>query len=80
MFRAVIEYFAGIKPGYHGFTVEPCMPTAWPSMRVIRTLRGQPYTVEISRVADGYCVRVNGQDVDAGEVVPYGTQQETPLT
>jgi cellobiose phosphorylase len=72
MFRAVIEYMAGIRPGYRGFTVQPCLPSAWPSVRVSRPLRGRTYQVDIAAAgADGYAVRVNGRDVAPGACVRY---------
>jgi cellobiose phosphorylase len=71
MFRAVIEYMAGIRPGYHGFTVQPCLPSDWPSMRVNRPLRGRERIVEIRRGPGGYGIRVDGEDARAGTVLPY---------
>jgi cellobiose phosphorylase len=61
MFRAVIEYFAGIKPGYHGFTIEPCLPSAWPTLTVTRRLRGRLYRVRITRGDAGYVCELNGK-------------------
>ncbi|MEI8312883.1 MAG: hypothetical protein WCH98_19210, partial [Verrucomicrobiota bacterium] len=43
MFRAVLEYFCGVKPGYHGFTIEPCLPSEWDRVQVRRILRGAAY-------------------------------------
>jgi cellobiose phosphorylase len=70
MFRAVVEHFCGIKPGYHGFTVQPCLPTAWDQVRVQRQLRGKSYDVVIHRRAGGYQVTVNGKPY-AGGTIPY---------
>jgi cellobiose phosphorylase len=61
MFRAVIEYFAGIKPGYHSFTIEPCLPSAWPTLTVTRRLRGRLYRVRITRGDAGYVCELNGK-------------------
>ena len=71
MFRAVLEYFCGIKPGYHGFTVEPCLPAAWDRVKVHRLLRGQTYEILLERQSDGGCrITVNGTEVCGGEI-PY---------
>ena len=61
MFRAVLEFFCGIKPGYSGFSIEPCLPSGWNEVKVHRVLRGQTYDIAIKRNAGGYDVTVNGQ-------------------
>ena len=70
MFRAVVEYFCGVKPGYHGLTIEPCLPTTWNQVSVERQLRGKTYQVDIRRKAGGYAITVNGKPYN-GEVLPY---------
>jgi len=60
MFRAVIEYFCGVKPGYDGFTIEPCLPTEWNTVKIHRVLRGKTYDVAIKREGKGYQIEVNG--------------------
>jgi cellobiose phosphorylase len=71
MFRAVVEYFAGIQPDYRGFRVCPCLPSAWPAMRVRRPLRGRDYEVRIERDGATWRVTVDGRPVKAGEWIPY---------
>jgi cellobiose phosphorylase len=61
MFRTVLEYFCGIKPGYHEFTVEPCLPSEWNSVRVHRVLRGKTYDIAIETIPEGYAITVNGE-------------------
>ena len=70
MFRAVVEYMCGIKPGYRGLTVEPCLPSAWNDVQVQRSLRGRTYDVRIRRNGTGYTITVNGQPY-GGEVLAY---------
>jgi len=61
MFRAVLEYFCGIKPGYKGLRIEPCLPASWPEVKVRRHLRGKDYDVHIRRAGTGYDIQVNGK-------------------
>jgi cellobiose phosphorylase len=61
MFRSVIEYFCGIKPGYEGFTIEPCLPSEWDEIKVHRVLRGKTYDIAIQRSQAGYDITVNGE-------------------
>jgi cellobiose phosphorylase len=70
MFRAVIEYFCGIKPGYHGFTVEPCLPTEWQTVQVTRTLRGTMHDIQIQRTSAGCDITIDGHPYHGGEL-PY---------
>jgi cellobiose phosphorylase len=64
MFRAVLEYFCGVQPGYKGLAIKPCLPSDWDHARVHRTLRGKVYDIEISRKTGGYDIRVNGESCD----------------
>jgi len=60
MFRAVIEYFCGVKPGYDGFTVEPCLPSEWNEAKIHRVLRGKAYDISIVRKGNSYDITVDG--------------------
>ena len=70
MFRVVVEYFCGLKPGYAGLTISPCLPTGWNQVSITRQLRGKTYAVEIQRSPEGYAITVNGAPY-RGEVLPY---------
>lgn len=72
MFRAVLEYFCGVKPGYHGFTVESCLPSEWDRVHIHRVLRGKTYEIDIQRDAlAGYRITVNNTLYAGGETLPY---------
>ncbi len=66
MYRAVLEYMAGVQPDYAGFHIRPCLPKEWPSVSVERVLRGKRYFIEITEDS----VTVNGEPLD-GDFVPY---------
>jgi cellobiose phosphorylase len=61
MFRAVLEYFCGVQPGYHGLDIKPCLPTGWNEVSVRRHWRGKEYQIDINRAGNGYSINVNGQ-------------------
>ncbi|MDR0534477.1 MAG: hypothetical protein LBH01_11040 [Verrucomicrobiales bacterium] len=61
MFRAVLEYFCGIQPGYKGLIIKPCLPSGWNQIKVTRQLRGKEYAIEVKRDANGYVITVNGK-------------------
>lgn len=68
MFRSVVEYMCGIKPGYRGLRIEPCLPTGWDRVRVLRELRGHRYDIEIRRSGAGYAITVDGKVYDGGMI------------
>ena len=70
MFRAVVEYFCGVKPGYTGLVIEPCLPSGWNEVTVQRQLRGRCFDIAIRRKAGGYEITVNGAPY-AGGKIPY---------
>lgn len=70
MFRAVWEYFLGIRPGYAGFHVTPCLPSDWQTVEAERTLRGTLRRFRFRRVGGRVEVEVDGKRVD-GTFVPY---------
>jgi cellobiose phosphorylase len=72
MFRAVLEYFCGIQPGYHGLGIKPCLPSSWSRVSVQRHLRGKEYRIEVERAGAGYAITVNGKPLD-GSFVSYGS-------
>lgn len=68
MFRAVTEYFAGVRPGYDGFEVRPCLPSAWEGMTVERQFRDTDFRIEIVRDGESYAITINGETVHGQSV------------
>ena len=48
VFTTIIEGMVGIKPGYTGFKIEPCLPKKWKTLSAEFTLRNAHYTINIS--------------------------------
>lgn len=72
MFRAVVEYFAGVKPDYDGFRIEPCLPDEWPSISLRRSLRGREREIRIERDASGeVLITLDGKPVAFGQRCSY---------
>jgi cellobiose phosphorylase len=70
MFRSIPEYFCGIRPGYHGLDILPCLPTGWDKVSVRRHLRGKDYHIDIHRDRERFAITVNGEKL-RGTHVPY---------
>lgn len=68
MFRSVVEYFCGVKPGYRGLTIAPCLPSGWDRVEVDRVWRGKQYHVVVTRGSTGLSIVVNGETVADGFV------------
>ena len=69
MFRAVVEYFCGFKPQYHGFSISPCLPAEWPSASMRRTFRGKTYAIEISGSHPDYSILIDGKPYQPNTVI-----------
>ncbi len=63
---AATQYILGLRPGYHGLTVDPCIPADWPGFEVTRKWRGATYHIRVvnpARVEKGVkSVRLNGRE------------------
>lgn len=72
-YTAVTKYILGIRPGYEGIIVDPCIPSDWKEFEVQRKWRGADYKISVKNpigVQKGVkTVKLNGKEV-AGGVVP----------
>jgi len=46
-FVAVSQWILGIKPGYDGLAIDPCIPAAWDGFSVRRFFRGAEYKIVV---------------------------------
>lgn len=70
MFRAVWEYFLGIRPDYDGFHVCPCLPQEWGEVTAERVLRGVRHQFKFVRTDSGVKVEMDGKPLTSS-FVPY---------
>jgi cellobiose phosphorylase len=74
MYQAGTQYILGVRPTYSGLLVDPCIPPAWESFMVQRTLRGAHYAIEVrnpQHVSKGVVsVELDGQPIP-GFIIPY---------
>lgn len=73
-FTSIVEGIAGIKPGYDGLRVEPCIPRTWPEVTAEVELRGARYEILIrnprGRETGVRKLIVDGTET-ANRVIPY---------
>jgi len=70
---AITQWILGVRPGYDGLIVDPCIPRDWTGFRVTRSYRGAKYVIEV-RNEEHVCrgvkqIIVDGKPVD-GNVLP----------
>ncbi len=72
-FYAVSQAILGVKPGFDGLTLDPCLPASIQSVRMTRKFRGSTYEIAIHNRAGGekgkIALTVDGNPV-AGRTVP----------
>jgi cellobiose phosphorylase len=69
---AVTQHILGIRPGYRGLVVKPCLPAELDDLEVIRIFRGTRYRIRMRHAQPGDTVglTVNGALVEEPEVAP----------
>jgi len=75
MVSCTVEHMIGLRRGYDGLLIEPCLPTEWGTVKVSREYRGSVYNVTIEKekgVAQGeiQSITVNGNDHEIGTPLP----------
>lgn len=65
---AVTNFILGVRVGFEGLTVDPCIPTDWPEFSVTRQWRGATYNIQVKNpnsVSKGVqSISINGEDIN----------------
>lgn len=65
---AVTNFILGVRVGFEGLTVDPCIPTDWPQFSVTRQWRGATYNIQVKNpnsVSKGVqSITINGEEVN----------------
>lgn len=67
LFRGITEGLLGINAGFDGLELNPCLPSSWDKVNVIRDFRNCIYDIEIEN--GGNRIYVDGELID-GNVLP----------
>jgi N,N'-diacetylchitobiose phosphorylase len=66
-YHAATHWILGVRPGYSGLTVDPCIPADWKEFEVTRQWRGATYHIQVKNptgVQKGVkAVSLNGQPI-----------------
>lgn len=70
---AATHFMLGLRVGFHGLTIDPCIPADWSQFEIQRQWRGATYNITVKnphRVMKGVkSIRLNGQMID-GDIPP----------
>lgn len=70
---AITQYILGVRPGYNGLVIDPCIPKTWRRFSVKRIFRGATYNIDLKNpkgVSKGIkSLTVDGLKLE-GNVVP----------
>ncbi|MGO2161902.1 MAG: GH36-type glycosyl hydrolase domain-containing protein, partial [Vibrio toranzoniae] len=65
---AVTNFILGVRTGFEGLTVDPCIPTDWPKFEVTRQWRGATYNITVQNpnaVSKGVTsITINGESIE----------------
>ncbi|HEX9090550.1 MAG TPA: hypothetical protein VF831_03630, partial [Anaerolineales bacterium] len=68
MYFAVTHWILGVRPGYNGLTIDPCIPAGWKGFTVTRRWREATYRIDVTNpqgVQKGVkSIHLNGNPVD----------------
>ena len=82
-YTAATKWILGIRPGFKGLVVDPCIPAGWPSFSVVRQWRGATYRIEVRNpngVSKGVCsILLDGKPI-AGEIPFRGAGSVSDVT
>ncbi len=69
MYLAVSQYILGVRAGYEGLVVDPCLPGEWEHAHVTRKFREGVYKISMEK-GEAYALWVDGCFLE-GKQIPY---------
>ena len=77
---AITQFILGIKPGYNGLEIDPCICSEWKEYTVRRKFRGASYDIKVMNPS-GVCKGVASMTVDGvpvdGNMIPFAPGAHT---
>ena len=74
---AITQYILGIRPGYKGLIIDPCIPAEQCPIKITRHFRGCEYNITIRQTTNGEtpCITVDGEKIHNNEIPPSNRKQ-----
>jgi cellobiose phosphorylase len=70
---AISQYILGVRPGYDGLVIDPCIPNDWKEYSVVRRFRGKIYAITFKNptgVSKGVRSLIVDGNLVPGQVIP----------
>lgn len=77
VYQAATQYILGIRAGYAGLTIDPCIPRNWNALAVTRRFRGAEYQIQVYNPQQ-VCRGVIRMQVDGVEISPAAVPLAEP--
>jgi cellobiose phosphorylase len=76
---AITQWILGIRPGYSGLQIDPCLPKSWNGYRATRHFRNCQYDIEVVRISQGNSRRifVDGMEISGNTLPMPGSEKRT---
>lgn len=76
-FVSISQYILGIRPGFHGLIVDPCLPDSIGEFSAVRKFRGADYHIQVNKGLDGdtKAILVDGIKIEGNEI-PYEEEKK----
>lgn len=79
-FVAITQWILGIKPGFDGLEIDPCIPKDWDGYKVSRWYRGSTYAITVKNpehVSKGVKkVIVDGKEIEGTTLPVFNDNKE----
>jgi cellobiose phosphorylase len=75
---ALTQGIVGVRPGYEGLVVDPCVARSWKGFKATRKFRGAEYEIEV-RNPKGVSKGVASVKVDGEPIAPVGKAARLPI-
>ncbi|HHU60526.1 MAG: glycosyl transferase [Bacillota bacterium] len=79
-FVAISQWILGIKPGFDGLEVDPCIPESWDGFKVTRAYRGSTYVITVKNpdnVSKGIKkIVVDGKEIEGSSLPVFNDGSE----
>jgi cellobiose phosphorylase len=70
---AITQWILGIRPGYAGLRIDPCLPPDWTGFEATRRFRGATYRISVRKppgvLGRKFQLTVDGRPIE-GNLVP----------